>query len=436
MRVGLRSLVLAMGLSLCVVRAGIAAPRGPDSPGEHYWLRTTGPGRDVGALSEDMQKVAQAFGSGNYEEARKLAEAVLDTSRDAAVLAQAADLLIESYLVEGAFAEAQSAAKRLANLAPEVSGEALARMERMEEQYQTEVARLQQTVAIEKDGSRLAAALLQLGQAHARMRHPEKAEEAYREVIARCADQSAAGDAALRLANLHLLKGDGEAAIRSCLWGAERVPDSLAVPSSACPKLVGIAGALNRRQEVQASLVTLQERFPRTWLSAWAGYAVGDLAWRAGEAESAAEIWQRTWGTEPRSRGLPELPERLAEARYRVAYFARARGEFEKALTYLSLFQSGPHSDWRQEQVPEAMLTLDRAECCVGLERWQEALGLVADASHQRDFAAEKARAVYLEGCAEWGLRRYDAAVEAWEMGVTLEPGGDYGLKCREKLGR
>ena len=110
----------------------------PDQPMHYYWLRTErGAPGEAAAMDPRLREIAEAFGSGDFEGARELARALLDSTDDALLRAEAAGFIIESNLAEGDLEEARNAAEHFDDR------DALARVNKLKADYLAEVGRLQ-----------------------------------------------------------------------------------------------------------------------------------------------------------------------------------------------------------------------------------------------------------------------------------------------------
>jgi len=375
-----------------------------------------------------VRQLVEAFGRGDLAKARDLAEQALAKAADNRVRRQATGVLIESYLWEGEFA----GARRAAQLAGDA--EALTSISQTEAAYRAEVARWQRIVASSKDPAQAAEAQLRTAQAHQAAGKWELADASYRKVIARYPGLPQAAEAVVRLANMHFLGDNADAAIAACVWAAEQEPNSSWLAEAATHKLADLCIAAKAPDLGRAELHSLAESFHGTPLSAWAGYYGGDLTWRNARWETAAEGWSRLWADEPFARHIPLLPERLAESRYRAAYEAYDQGEYEEALAWFGTFSEGPPSGWRRRNVFDARLTLDTADCYAGLKQWEKVLELVAQATKQKGADQQEDHALYLEGCAHWGLGNWDAAVHAWQVCLQRYPLTEWGNRARERM--
>jgi TolA-binding protein len=188
------------------------------------------------------------------------------------------------------------------------------------------------------------------------------------------------------------------------------------------------------RRAARDSFRDLAVRFPETPLAAWARYRQGDLGWRDDRPHEAADVWQSLWENEPYAPSIPGLLERLAEARHRAARDAFSKDEFAHALVHLAFLCEMPETRWRRDHVLLSDLQLDMAECHLGLGQWQDALDLAWRSRRGVRQPDSESRALYVEGRAHWGLREYDAAVEAWQTAVAEYPVTAYAAKCQEHL--
>jgi len=175
-----RALIAALVLlpTSTLALAGDFKP-GPDSPEVAYWFRNLqGPGPQAGDMDPRLQEAGDAFGSGDYQRARELAQALLEATDDADLRAEATSFLVESYVVEGNFDSARAAGQRIND------AESLARINRIEAEYKAKVGRLQHIIdtcsqpgAVARARRDLARARLEAGEGH-------KAFEYYYERIA------------------------------------------------------------------------------------------------------------------------------------------------------------------------------------------------------------------------------------------------------------
>jgi tetratricopeptide (TPR) repeat protein len=400
-----------------------------DNPAPRYWFRT---GRSVPAEAQPMdprvREISDRFGAGAYQRARDLAQALLDATDDAALRTEAAAFIVESHLAEGDFDGARAAAERLGD------SDALACIKQLEANYRAEVGRLQHIVATSSDLAEAAEAQFLTARVHEAAYRLRVAEDSYWKVIERYPQEVWAGQALWQIVLLHRSAGDLEEALRACIWGAGEFPNSRSLARIATERITRLSRLHDRPAECRAWLLDLVRRHPETYLSAWARYRLGELHWRADRPDEAADAWQRAWENEARAREIPNLAERLAEARYCAACKARAAGEFEDALVHLAFLGSMGSTTWRAEHVPPATLALDMAECHLELGQWEEALALAnRGASAARDPDAN-ARALYLLGCTQWGMGRYDDAVGAWQRAIEHYPATEYAEKSQEKM--
>jgi len=375
-----------------------------------------------------LRDMAEAFGRDDLARVRYLAGQVFEEASEQSLRMAVAELVIQSYLNGGDFDRARAAAAKAGE------PDALAAVNRSETAYQAEVRRLQRMAAIARDPREAAEAQLRTAQAHQASGKWELADVSYRKVVARYGDLPQAGEAVVRLANMHFLADNTDAAISACVWAAAQEPNSSSLAENSTHKLADLCVAARTADRGRAALHSLAERFPGTLLHAWANYHSADLAWRTGRWEVAAEEWTQLWSGDLPARKIPLLPERLAESLYRAAYEACDRQEYEKALASYVAFADGSPSEWRRRNVSEARLTLDTADCYAGLKQWDKVLELVAQATKQQGADQQADHALYLEGCAQWGLGNWDAAVHAWQVALERYPLTEWGNKARERI--
>jgi tetratricopeptide (TPR) repeat protein len=218
------------------------------------------------------------------------------------------------------------------------------------------------------------------------------------------------------------------------LSAAEQFPGSVFVVATATERIAALSLLQQQNDEGSAVLLDLASSFPRTHLSAFARHHLADLYWRTRQPDKAAGQWQALWEYEPHRADIPNLLERLAEAWYRAGTAARLQGAFEDALVHLGFLSQMPQTQWRREHVLTATLLLDMAECHLGLEDWQDALDLARRSHEVGGQPGDIPRALYVEGCAQWGLRDYTAAAEAWQAAMSDYPATEYAEKSRERM--
>jgi len=412
-----------------------AAQSRPDKPRMPFWFRNPdAPGFQVSTMSAEMLQIAEVCAAGRDDECRRLAQTLLGTTQDPVLRREAAGCLVQIHLGRGDFEAARAEAQRLGRVAPQASQEYLSLIDAMEAEYQARVGRLQSIVGAATDPPEAAEAQFLTARAHHGVGRRELAERSYRKVIVRYPHQPRAGEAVWQIAHLHRVHGDIDGALEACVWAAEQAPESSLVAAAAAERIALLSERSGQKPQGRASLLSLAQRFPDSALSAWAYYYLADLYLRADQADEAAEQWQVLWEYEPRASQIPDLLDRLAEARYRAAAEARQQQQCQNALTHLSFFAGMPQTEWRRNHVREAALMLDMAECHLGLEQWQQALDLASLSLKQPGHPGDAGRALYVQGCAYWSLGNYDAAAQAWMTVMNEYPATEYGNKSREKL--
>ena len=140
----------------------------PDQPMHYYWLRTErGAPGEAAAMDPRLREVSEAFGAGDFEGARELAQALLNSTGRHDIRIEAAGFIIESHLAAGDFDGARAAVRRTND------PEALALLSRLEAQHDGQVGRLQEVIArsnqppaVRRARRRLARLRLEAGEAH------------------------------------------------------------------------------------------------------------------------------------------------------------------------------------------------------------------------------------------------------------------------------
>jgi len=412
-------------------RRAEAAPPGPDSPGDHFWRRNVaGPGPQLGAMGRRIEEIAEAFGRGEFAQARRLAEAVLDSTEEVELRAEAAAFVVQSHLAEGDVEAARAAAERIGDQ------ESLARISRIEAEYKAEVGRLQRIVATTEDAAEAARAQLLTARAHEAACRLGLAEQSYWKVIERYSDCPEAGDALWHIARLHCARGRSGQALAACVSAAQRFPNSLSLAATGTERIARLPRAHGETAQAREMLLHLTRRFPDTAVSAFARFRTGDLHWVSGQADRAADAWQYVWQSEAYAPGIPDLLDRLAEARYRAGTEFLRAGECDYALVQFLFLAHMPDTHWRREHVVPAALTLDMAECYLALGDYGEVLALARKSHGQTGEPESRARALYLEGCAHWELRDYSAAADAWLTATEQYAGAEWADRSRGRMMR
>jgi len=409
-------------------RAQIWQPS-PDRPQHWYWFRTdSGVPTRVESMDPRLQELSDTFGRGDLEGTRRLAEALLESTEDADLSAEASAYLIHSYLAEGDFEAARAAAHRLNHQ------DTLAYLDKLQSHCDAQVSRLESVIQTTSDPAELARAQLLTARAYERVCRFDLAETSYWKVIRQCSDRPEAGSALWRVAQLHRKRGDLQPAVEACLSAAEQFPGSAFVAATATERIAALSLMQRQNDEGGVLLLDLASSFPRTHLSAFSRHHLADLYWRTRQPGKAAGQWQALWEYEPHHADIPNLLERLAEARYRAGTEARLQGEFQNALVHLGFLSQMPQTQWRREHVLTATLLLDMAECHLGLEHWQDALDLAHGSHEVRGQPGDIPRALYVAGCAQWGLGHHTAAAEAWQTAMNDYPATEYAEESRERM--
>jgi tetratricopeptide (TPR) repeat protein len=199
----------------------LAVEAGPDNPRKHYWLRNTGARVvEAGPMDARLREIADAFGLGDYGTCRRLANTLLDSTKDPALRAEAAGFLMQSHLAEGDFESARAAAERIND------AESLARINGIEANYKAEVGRLQRIVASTTDPAEAAHAQFLTARAHEGVHCLEVAVESYWKVVKRYPWLLEAGEAVGQIVGIHCTQGEPERALLACQEAIALVPDS------------------------------------------------------------------------------------------------------------------------------------------------------------------------------------------------------------------
>lgn len=208
---GIRAACLGVAAMLLATSAVLAVEAGPDNPRKHYWLRNTG-ARVVerGPMDARLREIADAFGQGELEQARTLAENLLAATEDANLRAEAAAFLVQGYLEEGDFESARAAAARISD------AESLARINRIEAEYKAEVGRLQRIVATTKDPAEAAHAQFLTARAHEGVHCLDVAVESYWKVVRRYPEHPPSASAARWLLAMEQRSSGNPAAVSLC----------------------------------------------------------------------------------------------------------------------------------------------------------------------------------------------------------------------------
>ena len=155
------------------------------------------------ASDPDLQKAMDAYSAGRFADARHLAEGLLaDSSRDS-THNEAVDVLVESWLSEGDYAQARAAAHRHEAQAPERTQEALCRIDQEERDYRQELSELEVRRARAHTPERAAEVQLLTARLHYQHGQRRLAEAAYTEVATTYPGTAVAARAQRQLDALH-----------------------------------------------------------------------------------------------------------------------------------------------------------------------------------------------------------------------------------------
>jgi TolA-binding protein len=193
-----RVLLVALGLSVLTVSALAAGSGGRKAPSAAP--RAT-PAH--GPVDPEVQKGLDAFSQRRYALARSIAEGLFKQRNRGSTHAEAMDLLVESWLAQGKFAEARTAAKQYSQQAPKESQDALKRIGDQERDYQAKLKQYQADRVKAKKPEAQARALLHIGHLHHLYGRMDLAEAAYREVVTKYPKTVAASRAQRQLDALH-----------------------------------------------------------------------------------------------------------------------------------------------------------------------------------------------------------------------------------------
>ncbi len=216
--------VLMAGAPDAVAVAWKPSPQDPMNP---HWFRTDVPvpGK-AHAMDARLQEISDAFGRGEYQESRRLAESLILSAPEAhegsvphALLAEAASFIIQSHLAEGDFGSARTAAEGLETMSRGTYHEAIIRIQEAEALHEARIPRLQHIIATCAQPGAVARARREL----ARIRLcAGEGHEALRDYYQLIADQPASPEAqeavrAIAAVTLQFLDADSAASILTWL---------------------------------------------------------------------------------------------------------------------------------------------------------------------------------------------------------------------------
>jgi len=350
----------------------------PDQPMHYYWLRTErGAPGDLVAMDPRLKEVSDAFGAGDFERARQLAQSLLDDA-DAApdVGAEAAAYLAESYLAQGEFEKAGQIAEEHEDT------EIAARVASLKEGYSAALSRLDLTLtgaAVER-----AALAFRRARVHRQAGCLALAQESYWEIIIEDPGRPEAVRAASEIVNMHQAYGTRESVTKVCETLVVLDPDS-DVAVATCQAVSGPCAAWRAREPASTIgiLSGIAERYPRTRAGAVSGLDLGDLLLASGQYEEADEVWSRLVDENVDTEVSQEARYRLAELRYERGMKAFTESEYESAVRWLTALLPdidliGTRSPvLRVSDSPESRMryaVFSLGEACEKLGRWAEAV--------------------------------------------------------------
>lgn len=303
----------------------------PDQPMHHFWFRT---GRGAPGEAESMDprlgEMAEAFGRGEFEQARELVEALVDASDDASVRAEAVGFIIESHLAEGDFEGARAAAEHFEDR------EAVARVSKLKADYLAEVGRLQRIVATTNDPGEAARAQLETARVHKLAGLLNVAQESYWKVISVYTGRTEASWALSEVVEMHRVRDDPKGAVAVCRMAVDLAPDGhLAV--RACESIEGLSLAHGeiRYEEAREHLRRIAAEHPGTRAADAARFGMGELYVAEEAPDQAEEEWAGLLAERPESRPATEARVRLADLRYTMGTGAFFEEDYAEAVRWL-----------------------------------------------------------------------------------------------------
>jgi tetratricopeptide (TPR) repeat protein len=351
----------------------------PDQPMHYYWLRTErGAPGDLVAMDPRLKEVSDAFGAGDFERARQLAQALLEDP-DAApdVGAEAAAYLAESYLAQGEFEKAGQIAEEHEDT------EIAARVASLKRGYAAALSRLDLTLAGAVEER--AALAFRRARVHRQAGCLELAQASYWRVISEHRGSAEAVRAASEIVNMHQAYGTPESVTKVCETLVGLDPDSDAAVAT-CQAVSGPWAAWRNGESASAMdiLRRIAETYPNTRAGAASGLDLGQLLLASGQYEQADEVWSRLVDENGDVEVSQEARYRLADLRYERGMKAFTESDYESAARWLGKLRPevdliGTRSptlrfgfgDSPESRMRHAVFSL--GEACEKLERWGEA---------------------------------------------------------------
>lgn len=136
-----------------------------------------------GPTDPEVQKGLEAYSTGDYAQVRRTAEGLLAKRNRGSTHAEAVDMLVESWLAQGDFAQARAAATKYRTREPHASADALKRIAQRERIYQSALRRYQRQEAAAQQPEEAAGNRLRIGHLHRQYGRLGLAEATYRGVI-------------------------------------------------------------------------------------------------------------------------------------------------------------------------------------------------------------------------------------------------------------
>ncbi len=196
-RVWVLMAALVIALAALITRNTIRASQPvPETPGQ---VRAP-----HGPVDPEVAEGLTAFSAQQYETARRIGAHLLAERARGSTHAEGLDLIVESWLAEGNFAQARAAARKYQEQVPDGAREALARIENDERHYQRQLARYTKELAQAKRPEEAAELQLHIGHTHRQVGRLQLARESYQEGVKKYPKTHAAVSASRQL---HTLAG-------------------------------------------------------------------------------------------------------------------------------------------------------------------------------------------------------------------------------------
>jgi tetratricopeptide (TPR) repeat protein len=385
-------------------------------------------------------RMAEAFGTGGYDECRRLANSVLDSGDDPALRSQAAAYLIESHLAEGDFDGARAAAQQLKDQ------DALARVDRLEADYTAEIGRLQLIAATAGDRGEAARAHLLSATVHQQVGRPQLALESYWKVVRGHPQQREAGDAIARIARLHVLRGRLAAALTACEEAVSLAPDGL-LGARSCQTLVriGLADPAPPYRELRRHLSRIAATYSETRAGDVARLGIGQAYAAEGIPHLAETVWTDLLLARPESEVASHVYASLVRLQYDAANKCLDDGDLLAASRWLERCVAAP-ALLRPGTQAAALLERDRY-LRPGLEQnVLVCLGETYENTGQWQKGARIYERLAVPGCSieelalyrlaydQLALHRYEEARDSHLALMARFPNTQFMPQCRERL--